>query len=348
MTRSMIDPLEQRRLLAASLLRVGTVTADNRGEVIIRFSEAATGVRGGAGQMYTAGPDGKLFTSDDKKENPRVTYSTNKKQMTIKGNLPPNTPYRIKLDGKTRIRSAATGQLMDGNFNDAYHASGDGKAGGNFEFSTNANTSKTRSIKMRTNYGDIIIRLREDVAPVSAGKFSDLLDAGKYDKAVIYRKATGFVLQLGSLQLTGDGLQTSDVVENTDAPEFPQELPRVLSNVRGTLSFARGGAQSLASNQFFFNLGDNNTDSAPNNLDTSSGSGDPVFTPFAEVTQGQSVVDTIAALPSYNLGNTLGPYQATGVSDVPVKATITDNQLIPVRDLVLIERAGEMMIITGK
>lgn len=104
MTRSMIDPLEQRRLLAASLLRVGTVTADNRGEVIIRFSEAATGVRGGAGQMYTAGPDGKLFTSDDKKENPRVTYSTNKKQMTIKGNLPPNTPYRIKLDGKTRIR----------------------------------------------------------------------------------------------------------------------------------------------------------------------------------------------------------------------------------------------------
>lgn len=351
---SMIEGLENRQLLAAAtLLRVSSVTADNRGEVVIQLSERATGVKGAAVQLYTAGADGKLFTSDDVKQSVRFTYSTNKKQIKLTGHLPKDTPYRVKLDGKTRVKSAATGALLDGDFKGGTTASGDGKAGGNYEFQANRDASSTPLVKMRTGTGDVIIRIRGDAAPVSANAFLALANSGKYDNLFVARSVPGFVIQTGAVQVTGTGTTASDLTENT-ASSFPEELPRQLSNLRGTLSFARGGSGKLASNQFFFNIADNDGSNG-NNLDDASGTG-VVFTPFAEVTSaaGLATLDAMAAKPRINFssgGLDIQNYGgATPIDNVPVNdvTTVQNSGVNPSRDFIIIYRTGVLMNVSAK
>lgn len=350
--KASLEGLESRRLMAAPLLRVGSVTADNRGEVVIQLSERATGVKGAAVQIYTAGTDGTLFTNDDVRQTARITYSENKKQIKLTANLTKDTPYRIKLDGKSRIKAEDDGSLLDGDFSGTL-ASGDGRAGGNFEAVFNRDTSSTPNVIMRGSEGDITVKLRYDVAPVSANAFLTQANQKKYDNMVVTRNISGFITQMGSLQITGDGQQASDVIENS-ASTFPQELPRVLSNLRGTLSFARGGSGLTASNQFFFNLANNDSRSSFNNLDVADSSGDAVFTPFAEVTSasGLATMDAIAAKPSTDLTSAglglLFP-SPTGVTDVPVNnVTQAQSGLVPTRDLVVFYRVAAVMKISAK
>lgn len=348
---SFVECLEGRQLLADPLLRVGAVAADNRGTVVIRLSERAVGVRGGAAQMYTAGSDGKLFTSDDAKVNARVTYSENKKEITLRGNLAKNTVYRVKLDGKTRIRSEASNQLLDGDFSGKL-ASGNGKAGGNFEFVSSVDTSSTPEVRLDTSVGVMRLKMRKDVAPISAGKFIDLADSSKYDGIFVYRSIPGFVLQAGALQVTGDGQQASDVVLNT-ATEFGEES-RVLSNTRGTLSFARNSLGN-GSIEFFFNVENNNGNNPnpgfSNNLDEGEGtppSRDPVFTPFAQVlgADGLAVMDAIEGKPIADLRDELDPQRAAAVA-VNNKAQ-AEAGVVPIRDIVIIKRTAVLMKIGKK
>lgn len=349
---AMIEGLEQRKLLSATLLRVGTVTADNRGEVMIQLSERATGVKGSAIQLYTAGPDGKLFTNDDKRETVRFTYSVNKKRITITGKLPKDTPYRVKLDGKTRIRSEASGTLLDGDFNGAGKTSGDGKAGGNFEFQVSRDRSSTPQVKLRTNNGDIIVKVRADVAPNSANQFLGMVNKGQYDNLLVTRSDAGFVVQLGALRVTGSGNTASDLVENIANP-FGQELPRVLSNTRGTLSYARSGA-GTATTEFFFNVGDNS-----NFLNEPTQSNASTFTPFAEIVnkEGFTTIDRIADKQYHNNSQVQvinpdinGDGQSVYLDRLPLNdvSTITDNTFRPARDGVIVGRAGILMLLSGK
>jgi cyclophilin family peptidyl-prolyl cis-trans isomerase len=162
------------------------------------------------------------------------------------------------------------------------------------------------------------------------------------------RSVAGFVVQGGALQITGSGTTASDVEGNT-ATDFPEELPRVLSNLRGTLSFARGGG-GLASNQFFFNLGNNDATSAFNNLDIDTDvPNDSVFTPFAEVADagGLAVMDAIAAKPAANLDSqigTLGSQFGAGTNAVPVNDQAqAEAGLNPNRDLIVVRRVAARM-----
>ena len=345
---SMIDQLESRRLFAATLLRVGAVTADNRGTVVVRFSEAAEGVRGGAAQMYTSGTDGQLNTSDDVKVDARITYSTNKKELTIRGNLPVNTVYRIKLDGKTRIRSAATGALMDGEYTGSL-ASGNGKAGGNFELSTTPDTSSTPTVVMRTTIGDVRLKMHGDVAPLTAANFLEYVNAARYDGTFISRRDAGpsFVLQGGGLKVQGDATSASDVVATPQFAAVVDEsaLPNRLSNVVGTISFAKSGPNT-ATDQFFFNLADNS------GLDSAARS-DGGFTPFATIdANGQEILAVIDAKPLANLNSQIGTQAGVvgqPVSSAPVNdATAATASLNPVRDLQLFTRAAVVMNLVAR
>lgn len=350
---TMIDALEPRRMLAdTTLLRVKTVTADNRGEILVQFSERATGVKGSAFQVYTAGADGKLYTSDDKRETVGFTYSKAKKLLRIVADIPKDTPYRLKLDGKTRIKSEANGSLLDGDFVSASRASGDGVAGGNYEMQVQRDKSATPNVKMRTNNGEIMIRVRKDVAPISANAFLTLANKGTYDDLLVTRAVAGFVVQLGALKITGDGNESSDLVETTGS-EFGVETPRVLSNVRGTLSFARSSA-GVASNEFFFNLTNNSA-----GLDQPAGLNLTTFTPFAEVTTsaGFDTLDTIAAkqtvdndvTPIIN-DNPNGDNKSVSLNNVPIDDfdDVTDGTYRPARDGVIVERTAVMSVVVSK
>lgn len=342
---SNIQALEARRLMAAPLLRVGSVTADNRGEVVIQLSERATGVKGAAVQLYTAGTDGVLFTNDDVRQTARITYSVNKKQIKLTATLAKDTPYRIKLDGKSRIKAEDDGTLLDGDFSGTL-ASGDGRAGGNFEAVFNRDTSSTASVNMRTSEGDISIRLRGDVAPRNAANFMSYANSRRFDNVIFTRGISGFIAQVGSLQVQGDGQDATDIQMTAKDPAITDEA-RVLHNARGTISFAKSGANSVT-NQFFFNIGDNVTGSS-SSLDEPTQFNTTFFTPFAEVTKGLEIVDAISANSTANLTSQIGSTPGTGTDAVPVRnVTNATNDLNPNRDLFIIYRVASVMKISAK
>lgn len=304
-----IDQLEPRRLMAASLLRVRSITADNRGEILVQFTERATGVKGAAFQVYTAGADGKLYTSDDQRESVGFTYSKGKKLLRIVANLAPNTPYRLKLDGKTRIRKEDDGSLLDGDFVAGNRASGDGVAGGNYEMQVKPDTSATKSAVIHFNAGDVVIQLRGDKVPTTVNNFITYLDNGSYDGTFIHRngRTQSYPYQLPILQGGSEKLVNGTV---TDIPTFsPIPLEAILPNDEGTLAMARQSDPDTATSGFFINVTD----------DPALDSTDPQgklngYTVFAKITSGLSLIQTIynnptgvltsqyANVPTYNGG----------------------------------------------
>lgn len=348
---TMIDTLEPRRLFAGSLLRVSSVTADNRGEILVQFSERATGVKGAAFQVYTAGADGKLYTSDDKRETVGFTYSKGKKLLRIIANLTKDTPYRLKLDGKSRIRKESDNSLLDGDFVSGTRASGDGVAGGNYEMQVTRDKSATPTVKMRTALGDINLRIRKDVAPISADAFLVLLNKGSFDRLLITR-SVGDIIQLGGIQYNGNGDTTDSLADLTEtvAKEFGDEVP-VLSNIRGTVSFARSSTTGAASTEFFFNLGDNSP------FDEAGGGGPSAFAPFAEVTtsQGFDTLDAVAAKETVGLNaggfDLNGDGDGVDGQDIPVNdvaAVNAEGRFRPARDGIYIERTAILSVVVSK
>lgn len=336
-----VDELESRRLLAVAPPNITNVLADNRGEVQITVSRAVTGVNKNSVRFFTAGADGAIGTSDDIRKTD-ITVKVTGTRITVRGNTDPNAAYRVRLES-TLIADAVNGKLLDGEFSGTF-PTGNGKSEGNFNFMAKRDRSATPTFRMNTTTGTITLRLRKDVAPVSASAFIDLANSGKLDGFFWTRSVPGFVIQGGSLQVTGEGTSASDVVANS-APQFGQELPRVLNNVRGTLSFARGGPQLNASNQFFINLGNNSTGSSFNNLDVADSPGDAVFTPFAEVISGMDAADAVAAKPTASLPQ-LAIDPSTGTDSVPVNdAALAQAGVNPNRDLQIARRvAGRMKI----
>lgn len=344
-----VEFLENRRLMAGTLLRVGSVTADNRGEVIIQLSERATGVKGAAVQLFTAGTDGQLFTNDDVRQTARITYSANKKQIKLTANLPKDTAYRIKLDGKSRIKAEDDGTLLDGNFSGTL-ASGDGRAGGNFEAVFRRDTSSTPTVKIRTSEGDVLMKMRGDVAPIAAANFLSYANSGRYDNTFLTRRLPGnsFVLQGGGMQITGSAGTYQDVTVTTKDSAITDEsaLPNRLSNIRGTVSFAKNAPDS-ATIHFFFNMADNSSLDSPTRNDGG-------FTPFAEVQGIESfaVLDRIDTKPIANLSLQIGIQGATAGADVantPVNdVTLATGTINPFRDLIVFYRTAVLVKMSAK
>ncbi|RYG87241.1 hypothetical protein EON77_02410 [bacterium] len=311
MPMTMIDALEPRRMLAAdtTLLRVKSVTADNRGEILVQFSERATGVKGSAFQVYTAGADGKLYTSDDKRETVGFTYSKAKKLLRIVANIPKDTPYRLKLDGKTRIKSEANGSLLDGDFVSASRASGDGVAGGNYEMQVQRDTGKSPEVKIRTSVGDITVRMRGDLEGLerTISNFLTYVNKGRYDGVIFHRIVTtnsgGIgIVQAGGFTGTGQTLATDpgsgeQYAKPTQAitNEAPIKLEAgILSNLAGTLAMARTGDPDSATGQFYFNV--------TNNIALDPNSSSDGYAAFAEVTNAASTA-TLAAIYGATISN---------------------------------------------
>ena len=90
--------------------------------------------------------------------------------------------------------------------------------------------------------GDVVIKLRPDLAPGHVQRITDLANSGFYDGVVFHRVIPGFMAQGGDP--TGTGMRGSDK-PNLKA-EFSDE-----PHVRGTVSMARANDPDSANSQFF-------------------------------------------------------------------------------------------------
>src|SRR3984957_12236392 len=138
-------------------------------------------------------------------------------------------------------------------------------------FAASADEAVTNTIVLKTKHGDVVIRLRPDLAPKHVTQIQKLVKRKFYDGVVFHRVIPGFMAQTGDP--TGTGMGGSDL----------QNIPAEFTDTpfkRGTVGMARSSEPDSANSQFFICFGD---ESFLNGK----------YTVFAEVVSGMDVVDKI-------------------------------------------------------
>ena len=90
--------------------------------------------------------------------------------------------------------------------------------------------------------GDVVIKLRPDLAPLHVQRITELANSGFYDGVKFHRVIPGFMAQGGDP--TGTGYHGSDL------PNLKAEFSRE-PHKRGTASMARSNDPNSANSQFF-------------------------------------------------------------------------------------------------
>ena len=119
--------------------------------------------------------------------------------------------------------------------------------------------------------GDVVIKLRPDVAPGHVERITTLAAQGFYDGVKFHRVIPGFMAQGGCPKGTGTG--------GSDLPDLKAEFNEV-PHVRGVCSMARTSAPNSANSQFFIVFDDARF------LDRQ-------YTVWGEVTSGMEFVDAL-------------------------------------------------------
>ncbi len=128
-------------------------------------------------------------------------------------------------------------------------------------------------VRIKTEKGDIVAKLYDEKAPITAGNFLLLVKSGFYDGLTFHRVVRDFVIQGGDP--AGDG---------SGSPGFtiPNEFDPELKHDRGILSMANAG-RDTGNSEFFICLeGKGFTDGL-----------DYHYSVFGEVIEGMDVADSI-------------------------------------------------------
>jgi peptidyl-prolyl cis-trans isomerase B (cyclophilin B) len=140
---------------------------------------------------------------------------------------------------------------------------------------------ETKKVKLETNYGDIVIELNEEKAPVTVKNFIQYTNEGFYNGTVFHRVIKDFMIQ-------GGGFDEKGTHKNTHSPII-NEAKNGLKNDRGTIAMARTNDPNSATAQFFINH-------KTNDFLNYSGPQNPGYAVFGKVVEGMDVVDKIAAV----------------------------------------------------
>ena len=119
--------------------------------------------------------------------------------------------------------------------------------------------------------GDVVIKLRPDLAPGHVQRIAELANSGFYDGVVFHRVIPGFMAQGGDP--TGTGYHGSD------KPNLKAEFSRE-PHVRGVASMARSQNPDSANSQFFICFDD-------------AGFLDGQYTVWGQVESGMEFVDAL-------------------------------------------------------
>lgn len=165
-------------------------------------------------------------------------------------------------------------------------------------------------VRVVTTAGNFVIELDHNRAPRTVDAFLKYVKEGFYSGVIFHRVVAGFIAQAGGY--TPD-MQPKAVTENV-----VNESGNGLSNLRGTVGFARSNEPHSGTSQFYVNLADN-VDLNPR--PTRWG-----YAVFGKVVEGMEVVDDIGHRPTAGGG----PFQ----SSVPVEPIV-------IQRIELIEPAGK-------
>jgi cyclophilin family peptidyl-prolyl cis-trans isomerase len=164
-----------------------------------------------------------------------------------------------------------------------------------------ADTGKTPlpnpQVVIKTNQGDITVRLFRDKSPITVANFLSYVDSGHYSGTIFHRVILNFMIQGGGM--------LPDMTEKEVGQPIVNESKNRLHNIRGTLAMARTNDPDSAAAQFFINQ--------RTNLQLDWAPGKPGYTVFGEVVDGMSTVDYMASAPVTKVG---------GHGDVPVQPIV--------------------------
>lgn len=153
------------------------------------------------------------------------------------------------------------------------------------DFEESSSTTEYVRITVK-NHGDIVLRLRKDIAPETVENFRKLVSEKFYDGLTFHRVIPGFMIQGGDPNGNGTG-STTPVKGEMTANGFENNL----THIRGVLSMARrGGDYNSGSCQFFIC-----------NADASHLNGE--YASFGYVVAGMETVDSISAVATNAANN---------------------------------------------
>jgi peptidylprolyl isomerase len=162
-------------------------------------------------------------------------------------------------------------------------------------FAASADEALTNAIVLKTKNGDIVIRLRPDLAPKHVAQIQALVKRKFYDGVVFHRVIPGFMAQTGDPTGTGMG--------GSDLPDIPAEFSKEPFK-RGTVGMARSNDPDSANSQFFICLDDASFLNGK-------------YTVFGQVVSGMDVVDKIKAGTQANNGQVDHPDKIISIRFAP-------------------------------
>ena len=133
-----------------------------------------------------------------------------------------------------------------------------------------ADTPETLTLTLET--GDVVIKLRSDLAPKHVARIAELASEGFYDGVPFHRVIPGFMAQ------GGDG-KNHNGTGGSSKPNLPAEFSKE-PHVRGVASMARTNDPNSANSQFFICFDD-------------ARFLDGQYTVWGEVTSGMEHVDAL-------------------------------------------------------
>lgn len=144
-------------------------------------------------------------------------------------------------------------------------------------------------VELDTTYGNIVIELNSEKAPITVANFIDYVESGHYDGLIFHRVIDGFMIQGGGMD--------SEMNEKRTGTPIKNEADNGLKNTTGTIAMARTSDPHSATAQFFINVRDN--DFLNYSSPTPQGWG---YAVFGRVIEGMDVVNQIKGVPTGRFG----------------------------------------------
>lgn len=144
-------------------------------------------------------------------------------------------------------------------------------------------------VEFDTTFGNIVIELNAEKAPVTVANFIDYVESGHYDGLIFHRVIDGFMIQGGGMD--------SEMKEKRTGTPIKNEADNGLRNDTGTIAMARTSDPHSATAQFFINVRDN--DFLNYTSPTPQGWG---YAVFGRVIDGMDIVNQIKGVPTGRFG----------------------------------------------
>ena len=153
-------------------------------------------------------------------------------------------------------------------------------------------------VVFKTVKGTFVLNIDEEKAPVTAQNFIQYVQDGFFD-------GLDFSPRHSRFRHSGRRFTSDMQPRQTRPPIVNEAAASGLKNIKYSISMARTNDPNSATSQFFINVNNNGA------LDYDKNP--PGYAVFGQITEGQSVIDTIVAVPTGNRG----PYQ-----DVPLEPVV--------------------------